>query len=66
MKVPGEVQSWSTAACGAVMEDPPAGWTMRRRPKCNRTSDHEGEHREYDKRSFAVRATWADDQCRAS
>ena len=31
-----------------------------RYPRCNRVAGHEGPHRLYDHRSFAIRAEWTD------
>ena len=54
------------STCGLQMADPPPKWPLRRRPMCNRTSGHEGPHREYDKRTFALRAEWTDAEARVS
>ena len=45
--------------CGVVLYNAPDGWTLRRNPKCNRPHGHRGPHREYDRRTAAVRAEWS-------
>jgi hypothetical protein len=52
--------------CGSQMQTPPPSWSLRRRPVCNRVPAHDGAHREYDKRTFAVRAEWTDEEVRVS
>lgn len=47
--------------CAAVNPDRPPPWPNgRQKPhvKCNRTNGHDGPHRLYDARTFAVRAEW--------
>jgi hypothetical protein len=56
----------SLTICGLQMQAPPPDWPLRRRPKCNRVSNHEGAHREYDKNSYRVRAEWTDEEARVS
>lgn len=46
-----------------MADPPPETWVLKRRPKCNRMLEHEGDHREYDSGSFAVKAEWTDAQC---
>jgi hypothetical protein len=46
-------------ACDHQCPERPTGWTMSRRPKCNRVSGHDGPHQERRARDFAVKAEWS-------
>jgi hypothetical protein len=50
--------------CGLQMNTRPRTWYIERYPKCNRVAGHEGPHREYDRRTFHIKAEWTDAEVR--
>jgi hypothetical protein len=58
MEDPHRGSPYVNPKCGAKGPKELIGWTLKRKPICNRQSPHGGSHKEYSMRTFVVLAEW--------